>query len=62
MVALMKDKLGRKRMAKFVFRWKHISTQHMIGSVSRKTKCTKKDCIVKQEIRNKQTNITIMKN
>lgn len=42
MVALMKDKLGRKRMAKFVFRWKHISTQHMIAVLAEKQNAQKK--------------------
>ena len=61
MVALMKDKLGRKRMAKFVSLKTYFYSTYD-SSVSKKTKCTKKDSIVKQEIRNKQTNITIMKN
>lgn len=57
----MKDKLGRKRMAKFVSLKTYFYSTYD-SSVSKKTKCTKKDSIVKQEMRNKQTNITIMKN
>ena len=45
----MKDKLGRKRIAKFVALKTYFYSTYE-SSVSKKTKCTKKDCMVKQGI------------